>query len=430
MPRSAAALLACVLASGCTVTSARRDPTYDLAQARIALGIEVLLDDHLSLLRDKRLALFTNHAAVNRNGTPSVDLLTRDPRLAEAGAQVTMIFAPEHGLRVDQDQQFVADTIDARTGLPVISLYGRTTIAPPDSLLRAVHALIFDLPDIGTRTWTYVGALVYTMRAAARVGRPIIVTDRPNPITGFFVEGPLLDSALANADEDRPGRPARPYALHPIPLRHGMTIGELAQFYNEELRIGADLHVIPMRAWNRDLWYDRTGMPWVRPSPNMPSLHSALLYPGLVPFEGSNVSVGRGTGIPFQWFGAPWLQTRAVLDLLQERPLRGVRFVADTQFIGNATDGKYRQQRVPGIRIEVTERNRVQPVRIGATVLWALARTSRAELRVDTLAFDLRLGSPELRRALLEGADPDALMDREFQPVFAFRERVRRHFLY
>jgi len=271
---------------------------------------------------------------------------------------------------------------------------------------------------------------VYTMRAAARVGRPIIVTDRPNPITGFMVEGPLLDSTLANAEEDRPGRPARPYALHPIPLRHGMTIAELARFYNDELDIGAELHVIPMRSWNRDLWYDRTGLPWVRPSPNMPSVHSALLYPGLVPFEATNVSVGRGTDVPFQWFGAPWLRTSEVLDLLRERPLRGVRFVADTQFVGDATDGKYPRQRVPGIHIQVTERSRVQPVRVGATILWALARTSRAELRVDSLPFDLRLGSPELRRALLSGSDPDVLMDREFQRAFAFRDRVRQYFLY
>lgn len=209
-----------------------------------------------------------------------------------------------------------------------------------------------------------------------------------------------------------------------------MTIGEMARYYNDVLGIGADLHVIPMRGWSRVLWYDRTGMPWVRPSPNMPSLQSAMLYPGLVAFEATNLSVGRGTAIAFQWFGAPWLKVQEILDLVADRPLGGVRFVADTLWVANATDRKYVNQRVPGIRMIVTERNRLQPSRIGATLLWALAKTSPDSLRVDTLAFDLRYGSPEIRRALMAGGDPDTLVDREYQAAFAFREEARRYFLY
>ncbi len=416
--------------AGCTVTANRPDPTYDLPSGRVVPGIEVLLSDSVGLLRDRRVGLLTNHAAVDRQGKASVDLLASDRRVRSVNGRLTLIFAPEHGIRVDLDSPNVRDTIDPATRLPVISLYGRRTVAPPDSLMRQIDVLVFDLPDIGTRTWTYVGLMIYSMRAAARTGRPIIVTDRPNPITGSFIEGPLLDSALANPEDDSPTRPGQAYALHPMPLRHGMTIGEMARYYNAVLGIGADLHVIPMRGWSRVLWYDRTGMPWVRPSPNMPSLQSAMLYPGLVAFEATNLSVGRGTAIAFQWFGAPWLKVQEILDLVADRPLGGVRFVADTLWVANATDRKYVNQRVPGIRMIVTERNRLQPSRIGATLLWALAKTSPGSLTVDTLAFDLRYGSPAIRRALMAGEDPDALVDREYQAAFAFREEARRYFLY
>jgi uncharacterized protein YbbC (DUF1343 family) len=298
-------------------------------------------------------------------------------------------------------------------------------------VVRGLDAIVFDLQDVGTRTWTYVGAMVYAMRSAARHGKPFIVLDRPNPLTGFYSEGPMLDSALANADTAMPGRPARAYALHPMPLRHGLTMGEMALYYNQELGIGADLHVIPMRGWSRDLWFDRTDLPWVRPSPAIVSLQSALLYPSLVAFERTRLSVGRGTDAPFQRFGAPWMKVQEVLDLLAQRPIRGIRFEAET-FVPNApTDGKYGGQRVPGIRMWITNRNQVQPSRIGANVLWALARTSPDSLRIDSLGFDLRFGDPDIRRALVSGSeDPDVLIDRELASVFEFRDRARPHFLY
>lgn len=430
MIRLPAACVLLLLTAGCTVTASRHDPTYDLPSGRVVPGIEVLLSDSIGLLRDKRVGLLSNHAAVDRGGKPAVDLLATDRRVRNANARLTLIFAPEHGIRVDQDRENVRDTIDPATGIPIISLYGLRTVAPPDSLMRQIDVLVFDLPDIGTRTWTYVGVMIYSMRAAARTGRPIVVTDRPNPITGAFIEGPLLDAALANAEDNSPERPGQAYALHPMPLRHGMTIGEMARYYNDVLGIGADLHVIPMLGWSRVLWYDRTGLPWVRPSPNMPSLQSAMLYPALVAFEATNLSVGRGTPIAFQWFGAPWLKVREVLDLFADRPLGGVRFVADTAWVANPSDRKFPNQRVPGIRMIVTERSRLQPSRIGATVLWALAKTSPNELTVDTLAFDLRYGSPEIRRALMAGEDPDALVDREYQAAFTFREQSRQYFLY
>jgi uncharacterized protein YbbC (DUF1343 family) len=320
--------------------------------------------------------------------------------------------------------------VDTKSGLPVFSLYGQQTMAPPDSILNGLDALVFDLQDIGTRTWTYVGAMVYSMRAAARLHKSFIVLDRPNPLTGYIIEGPVLDSTLANPNDPAPGRPGLAYALYQIPLRHGMTMGELALYYNDVLGIHASLHVVPARGWRRDVWFDLTGLPWVKPSPNMPSLHSALLYPGLVAFEATNLSVGRGTEEAFQHVGAPWLNAAATVALLRDREIPGVRFFAETFTPRNPTDGKYAGQTIPGIRIMVLARNAVQSARVGATLLWAIRKTAGDKLTIDNRAFDLRFGSPSVREALLRGDDPDVLIDREYRSAYAFRERTRQYLIY
>lgn len=416
-------------ASGCTVTNRRTDPPDELPEATVKPGITVLVDDSLDLIRGKRIGLVTNQTGVNEHRESDIDVL-RDPKSRKANVNLTMLFSPEHGIRGTMDTQNIANDVDRRTGLPIYSLYTSQTIAPADSLLRQLDALVFDLQDVGTRTWTYVGAMVYSMRAAARTGKPIIVLDRPNPITGFFVEGPMLDSTLANANEPAPDRPGLAYALYPMPLRHGMTIGEMALFFNDALGIHANLHVVPMQGWRRELWFDRTGLPWVQPSPNLPSLHSELMYPGLVAFEGTNVSVGRGTPIAFQLVGAPWMKAHEVLGLLRDRELTGVRFSEETFTPIAPSDGKYAGQSIPGIRMLVTNRNSVQPSRVGATILWALAKTSRDALKIDNRAFDLRFGSSRLREALLRGDDPDAVIDREYRDAYVFRDRTRRYLLY
>jgi uncharacterized protein YbbC (DUF1343 family) len=273
--------------------------------------------------------------------------------------------------------------------------------------------------------------MVYSMRAAARRGIPIIVLDRPNPITGERTEGVLLDSAIANPEDDTPQRRGQAYALYPAPLRHGLTMGELARFFNGELRIGADLRVVPVRGWRRRMWFDETGLPWVRPSPNMPSLGSALLYPAIVPFEGSpNVSVGRGTPDAFQHVGAPWLDAARVVALLNERDLAGVRFEAERFTPRAPTDGKYDGREIAGVRIVVTDRDRVQVARVGAALLWAIAKVHPDSLRLTPLAVDLRLGSAEAREALVRGDDPDAVIDRHLPAVVAFQQRTRRYQIY
>ena len=416
-------------ASGCTVTSGRLDPTYELASERVRPGITVLLSDSMDLIRGKKIGLLTNQTGVNERGTSDIDLLRGD-RAKKANVNLTVLFSPEHGIRGTEDREGLANSVDQKTGLPIISLYGAQTTAPPDTEMKKIDALVFDLQDIGTRTWTYVGAMIYSMRAAKRADKMIIVLDRPNPLSGYYVEGPLLDSALANPNDPTPDRPGQAYALYPVPLRHGMTIGEMALFFNDVLSINANLRVVPMKGWRRELWFDRTSLPWVRPSPNMPTLQSAMLYPGLVAFEGSNLSVGRGTPTAFQIIGAPWLKSEEVVRMLKDREMRGVRFLVEDFTPQNPTDSKFSGQRIKGIRMLITNRNSMQPSRVGAALLWAINKTSPNELKLNDRAFDLRFGAPRIREALLRGEDPDAVIDREYRAAYEFREKTRRYLLY
>jgi uncharacterized protein YbbC (DUF1343 family) len=413
----------------CVVVNKTPDPTNELAEAKVRPGISVLLRDSIQLIRGKRIGLLTNQTGVDEDGNSDIDLL-REGRARTAHVSLVQLFSPEHGLRGTEDRENIASGVDTKSGLPVYSLYGQQTMAPPDSILRTLDALVFDLQDIGSRTWTYEGAMVYAMRAAARVRKPIIVLDRPNPITGYIIEGPVLDSTLANPQDPAPGRPGQAYSLWSIPLRHGMTIGELALYYNDVLKIRADLHVIPMQGWRRDIWLDLTGLPWVKPSPNMPSLQSAMLYPGLVAFESTNLSVGRGMPDAFQRVGAPWLNAAATVAILKDREIPGVRFYAESFTPVAPSDGKYAGQTIPGIRIHIVNRSALQSVRVGATLLWAIHKTAGNRLTIDNRGFDLRFGSPGVREALLRGEDPDVLIDREYKSAYAFRERTRQYLIY
>ena len=416
-------------AAGCTVTSHRLDPADELAEERVKPGISILLGDSMKLISGKRIALLTNQTGVDEKGRSDIDLLMGD-RAKKADVKLVKLFSPEHGIRGTEDRENLGNSTDSKTGLPIISLYGAGTQAPADSSFANIDALVFDLQDIGTRTWTYVGAMVYSMRTAKRTGKLMIVLDRPNPLTGFYVEGPVLDSALANPNDPAPGKPGQAYALYPMPLRHGMTMGEMALFFNDVLGINANLKVVAMRNWRRELWFDRTELPWVKPSPNMPTLQSAMLYPAIVPFEGSNLSVGRGTPYAFQIVGAPWLKAEETVKLLRDREARGVRFVVEYYTPENPTDNKFAGQRIPGIRMYVTNRSEMQPSRVGAMLLWAINKTSGADLKLNNRTYDLRMGSPRVREALLRGDDPQAVIDREYKAAFDFREQTRRYLLY
>ena len=397
---------------------------------RVRPGISVLLDERIGLIANRRVALLTNHTGVDEHGTSDIELLRDDSRARKARVRLAVLFAPEHGVRGTEDHPNVQGETDARSGLIVHSLYQNGTVPPPDSLLAGVDVMVVDLQDSGTRTWTYVGAMLYTMRAAARLHLPVIVLDRPNPITGTRFEGPMLDSALADPDDPAPGHRGKAHALYPVPLRHGMTMGEMALMFNARLALRADLTVVPMNGWRRALWFDETTLPWVKPSPNLPSLTSLLLYPGLVMFEATNLSVGRGTDDAFQRLGAPWLRNKEVVDLLEQRLMPGVKFVAERFTPSSPTDDKYGGISLPGIRIVVTDRDAVSPSRVGAALLWAIVRTSGDSLRVRLPRFDELLGSARDREAIVRGDDPDSVLDQELPAVVAWRDSVRRYFLY
>jgi uncharacterized protein YbbC (DUF1343 family) len=272
--------------------------------------------------------------------------------------------------------------------------------------------------------------LIYTLRAAARHRLPIVLLDRPNPLSGAHVSGPMLDTNLANPEDPTPQRPGKAYALYPFPLRHGMTMGELALFYNSTLGINAQLHVIPVRNWRRSMWFDETGLPWVRPSPNLPTLTSALVYPSLVAFEGSNVSVGRGTADAFDRFGASWMDASVVAQKLNDRRMPGVRFVVDPYTPHGAADNKFNDRRIPGIRVDITDRDAVQSGRISAAILWALVTTHRDSLRIQNHTFDERLGSTAIREAIMRGTDPDAALAAHQPAVDAFMRGAARFRIY
>lgn len=400
-------------------------------QARtVQTGLTVLLNDSVRIIAGKRVGLLTNQTGVDERGRSGIDLLFSDPRALKAGVRLVALFSPEHGIRGTEDKTNLSDSRDDKTKLPIYSLYTTTTVAPPDSALKTIEVLIIDLQDVGTRTWTYVGAMVFAMRAAAKANIPVLVLDRPNPITGTHTEGALLDTNLANPEEHTAAKRGNGFALWPMPLRHGLTMGELALYFRGTLGLKTDLHVIPMRNWRRAMWFDQTGLPFIRPSPNLPNLSSELLYPALVPFEGTNVSVGRGTSEAFQRFGAPWLRADTVAKLLTDLGLTGVKFKAERFTPVQPGDAKYAGQNIPGVRIEIVDRDLVQPSRVGAAILWAISKLNSESLTIVNRSFDERLGAASVREAILAGTDPDAVMDRQLARIVEFERESRKYHLY
>jgi uncharacterized protein YbbC (DUF1343 family) len=433
--RIALGMLLTLAAPACAVQGSGQSPSATVqgsgqsSSATVRPGISVLLTDSIGLVRGRRVGLLTNQTGIDERGESDIERL-RSPEARAAGIQLVRLFSPEHGIRGTEDRENLASGVDQRSGLFIHSLYQNGTIGPPDSTLRDLDVLVVDLQDIGTRTWTYVGAMLYSMRAAARRDLPIVVLDRPNPLSGMHPDGPILDSTIANPDEPTKEKPGRAYALYPVPLRHALTMGEMARYFNAELRIGARLHVVPADGWRRAMWFDETGLPWVRPSPNLPTLASATVYPALVAFEATNVSVGRGTADAFQRFGAPWLPADSTLSLLEARRLPGVRFERSDFTPRGATDGKYSERLLPGIRIVVTDRDRFSPGRTGAAVLWAIHRVAPDSLVVRGPAFDERFGRPAMREQIMRGDDPDAVVARDSAAVDAWWRSVARFRIY
>jgi uncharacterized protein YbbC (DUF1343 family) len=368
-------------------------------------GIDVLLDDSLHLVRDARVGVLTNQTGVDRAGTDDVS------RLREAGIEVTAIFTPEHGFRGALDVENIGHGVDSATGLPVYSLYGDVR-APTRAMLQRIDVLLVDLQDVGARPYTYISTALLAMASAAHAGVPVILLDRPNPVGGL-VQGPTLDTTLVSF-----------IGMLPVPLRHGMTIGELARMGDDLLGLECRLTVVPVAGWARDAWFDSTGLPWIRPSPNMPDLESASHYPGTVLFEATNLSVGRGTAVAFQVVGAPWLDAPAVARDLASLP--GVA-VSDTVVVpARPADGKYDGAVLPAVRLRVTDRAVYDPVRLAVHLVAAIRARHSDSLRVDTLGFDRRAGQAALRHALERGVAPDSIVaswETDLRRFLALRSR-------
>ena len=376
-------------------------------QAEVLNGIDVLARDGFKELQNLRVGLITNHTGRDRAGRQTIDVLREAP-----GVKLVTLFSPEHGIRGQLDDK-VADSKDEKTGLPVYSLYGETRRPKPEHL-KELDALVFDIQDIGARFYTYMSTLGNAMEEAAKARIPVFVLDRPNPIGGVDVEGPVADADKLSFT-----------AYHRLPVRHGMTVGELARLFNEQRKLGCDLRVVRMENWRRGMWLDATGQTWVNPSPNMRSLTEATLYPGVGLLEFTNVSVGRGTDTPFEVVGAPWIDGRKLAIYLNGRNLAGVRFVS-VRFTPRAS--VFKEQECGGINLIITDRARFRPVRTGLELAVALRRLFPNDWKVEDYRR-LLVNEDTLER--VRRADEPESIERAWQPqLVEFRRTRARALLY
>jgi uncharacterized protein YbbC (DUF1343 family)/CubicO group peptidase (beta-lactamase class C family) len=358
-----------------------------VAPATVLNGIDVLRADGFAALKGLRIGLLTNHTGRTRDGAATIDVLADAP-----GVTLAALFSPEHGIRGLLDAS-VPSSKDERTGLPIHSLYGEAR-RPTDAMLQGLDAIVVDLQDVGARFYTYATSIAYVLEEAAARKMKVFVLDRPNPIGGVAIEGPTLDEDLASFVGYFPA----------MPTRHGMTLGEVARLFNAEKKIGADLTVVAMRGWRRDHWFDETNQLWIGPSPNMRNLHAATLYTGIASFEGTNISVGRGTDTPFEHVGAPWIDGVRLAEALNARSLAGVRFYP-VEF--TPTSSKYANELCKGVFMVVTDRNAVRPVRVGLEVAAAIQRLYPTQFEINTAA---RLfGSTAGLARIVRGEDPAAI---------------------
>jgi uncharacterized protein YbbC (DUF1343 family)/CubicO group peptidase (beta-lactamase class C family) len=373
----------------------------------VKVGVDALADRRFALLSGKRVGLITNHTGLDAAGRRTIDRLARAP-----GVKLRAIFSPEHGLSGQADAK-VASGRDAATNLPVYSLYGETRRPTPD-MLKDLDALVFDVQDAGARFYTYMTTMGYAMEAAAKKGIDFLVLDRPNPITASRVEGPVMDPDLKSFT-----------GYFPLPVRHGMTMGELAQMFNAEHKVGARLTVVPMQGYRREMWFDETGIDWVNPSPNLRSLTQAIFYPGVALAEACNVSVGRGTESPFELFGAPWTEAEALVGYLRGRRLSAVEF-EPASF--RPASSRFKGEVCHGVRLILKDRERLDAVRLGIEILGALQRLHPVRFEIDK-ALGL-VGSRAVLQAIKDGIEPEAIAA-SWQPrLDEFRKRRESYLLY
>ena len=391
------------------------------ASTAVALGIDRLLDTDRSLVAGRRVGVVCNPASIDSAFRHTADRLVED-----ADVTVAALFGPQHGLRSDLQDNMIETPHerDARRHLPVYSLYSETR-EPTAEMLRDIDVLVVDLQDVGTRVYTYIYTMANCMRAAARHGVHVVVCDRPNPIGGDDVEGNLLEPAYASF-----------VGQFPIPLRHGMTIGELARLFNDAFGIGASLDVVPLGGWRRSMYHGETGVPWIIPSPNLPTLDSAIVYPGAVVFEGTRLSEGRGTTRPFELIGAPWIDGERLADAMNARGLPGVHF---RPAFFEPTFQKHAKQTCGGCQVHVLDRRSFRPVRTAVELMSGFRRQDPArfawreppyEYEHHKQPIDILYGSDRLRTVLDAGEDVGPLVASWKADEDAFRRTREKYLLY
>jgi uncharacterized protein YbbC (DUF1343 family) len=389
-----------------------------LATAAVLPGIDVMAARNFDILAGKRVGLITNHTGRSGNGRSTIDVL-----LNAAGVRLVALFSPEHGIRGTEDVK-LSSGIDPQSGLPVHSLYGKTCRPTPE-MLRGVDILLFDIQDIGTRFYTYIGTLSLAMEAAKKAGIPFVVLDRPNPIGGLAVGGAIPALLL----KEKVNGCGAITSIHPIPTRHGMTVGELARLFNAEFGIGCNLTVIPIEGWERRMYLDDTGLGWVNPSPNMKSLDAAILYPGLGVLETTNLSVGRGTERPFLMYGAPWVDAGVVIANLARREIPGLRFTP-CSFVPGTPGHPHNGKRCFGVSVTVTNREKLDPILAGLHLLQAIYETHPDRFR-SYKGFATEVGEREVWTLLTDKRmTPQAVADRWKIDLERFRMVRERYLLY
>jgi len=371
-------------------------------------GIDVLEKNGFATLKGKRVGLITNHTGRDAQGRTTIDVL-----FAAEGVKLVALFSPEHGIRGQLDQEKIPSSTDEKTGLPIYSLYGETRQPTPE-MLKGLDVLVYDIQDIGTRFYTYISTLGMSLEAAAKQRVKFVVLDRVNPIGGVEVEGPIADSDKLSF-----------IAYHQIPVRHGMTVGELAQMFNEERKFGADLEVVRIENWKRTALFDQTGLTWINPSPNMRSLTEAFLYPGIGLLETTNVSVGRGTDTPFEVVGAPWIDGVKLARALNEKHLEGVRFVP-VRFTPRAS--VHQGAECGGINIVISDRGAFEPISTGLEIATQLLALFPKDFAADK--FNRLLVNQQVFEAFKKGGEGRALRQIWQDDLARFRAVRSKYLIY
>jgi len=387
----------------------------------VALGVERLLEDRVDLLKGARVGLICNQASVDHGFQHVADLFFQHPKI-----QLTALFGPQHGIRGDlQDNMIETDhAVDRKTSLPVHSLYSETR-EPTEAMLRDVDVMVFDMQDVGCRIYTFVYTMANCMKAAKKFGKRVIVCDRPNPINGSSVAGNVLEPEFASF-----------VGLFPMPTRHGMTPAELAQFFNKHFNINCELEVVKMDGWRRELWHDETDAPWVLPSPNMPTIEAATVFPGTVHFEGTQMSEGRGTTKPFELIGAPYIDPDAYADNLNGLGLEGVYFRAS---VFQPTFQKHAGVSCGGVQIHVLDRDTFEPVSSGVAMVKTAYDMYPDQFRwkeppyeyvYDKNPFDVISGTDKTRLAFEQGIELKEILNSWKKPFAEFSETRKGYLLY